>query len=65
MILISKDSSKLVLTKVKTALWGAGFCENLKITNNGNKDVEWDIATAIEGEIYDLWNASYTQGGMI
>ncbi|CAA6817887.1 MAG: Unknown protein [uncultured Sulfurovum sp.] len=59
---LSTDSSDLVLNKTKTAEWGGGFCETLSISNNKNQDIKWEISTPIEGKIYDLWNANYTQG---
>jgi len=61
MDLVSTDSSKLLLTKTRTSSWNSGFCETLKITNNENKDIKWEISTPVEGEIYNLWNANYTQ----
>jgi len=56
------DSSNLVITKNKTANWNNGFCETVKIQNNESQEIEWDISTAVDGKIYDLWNANYTQG---
>jgi cytochrome c553 len=56
------DSSSLVITKNKTANWNNGFCETVKIQNNKNQEIKWNISTDVEGKIYDLWNANYTQG---
>ncbi|CAA6803429.1 MAG: Unknown protein [uncultured Sulfurovum sp.] len=59
---LSEDSSQLILTKTILSTWDGAFCETLKITNNENEDIKWNISTSINGKIYNLWNANYTQG---
>ncbi|CAA6814551.1 MAG: Unknown protein, partial [uncultured Sulfurovum sp.] len=59
---ISEDSSKLILRKINISTWDGAFCETLKITNNESKDIKWNISTPVNGTIYNLWNANYTQG---
>jgi cellulase/cellobiase CelA1/cytochrome c553 len=56
------NSNDLIVSKTKTDSWNNGFCETFKIKNNGSQEIEWDISTDVDGKIYDLWNANYSQG---
>lgn len=55
-----QDSSLLVSQSIN-AEWDEGFCRNVKVTNKSDNDIVWSIEAPIEGDIYTLWNAIYTQ----
>lgn len=58
---ISKDTTSLEVNTIRTSDWDKGFCENVKITNSGDEDVQWNTTTNVDGDIYNLWSAIYTQ----
>ncbi|MEE2902439.1 MAG: DUF1592 domain-containing protein [Myxococcota bacterium] len=37
--------------------WGAGYCNNVTVTNNGAMDEDWVIELDIDGTISNHWNA--------
>jgi len=37
--------------------WGAGYCNNVTVTNNGSTDEDWVIEIDIDGTISSHWNA--------
>ena len=58
---VASDSTNLTVTKTKSSEWDSGFCENVKVTNSDTTDTKWSISTQVDGTIYNLWNAIYTQ----
>jgi len=59
-----ETSENLEIIRVKTSDWDKGFCETVKIYNKGSSSINWNIQIEIQGSIYDLWNANYTQNFM-
>jgi hypothetical protein len=51
----------LKVTQSINAEWNEGFCRNIKVTNSSDSDLVWSITDSVEGDIYTLWNAVYTQ----
>lgn len=43
--------------------WGAGYCAQVKVTNNGTNVSDWNVTFTVDGVIRDLWNAVYVQTG--
>jgi len=43
--------------------WGGGYCAALTVTNNTSAPVEWGLSIAIEGNITNLWNGTWSQNG--
>ena len=37
--------------------WGAGYCNNVTVTNNGTMEEDWVIELDIDGTISNPWNA--------
>ena len=58
---IPQNNGALVVTQSVNAEWNEGFCRNVTVTNTSSQDVIWNITAKIEGDIYTLWNANYTQ----
>ena len=58
---IEIGSSLLSVSKTINAKWNGGFCDNIIISNPTNTDILWNIEILVDGDIYTLWNAEYTQ----
>jgi len=43
--------------------WVSGYCANVDVKNSGSLAVLWQISLPVQGQIYTLWNAIYTQTG--
>lgn len=43
--------------------WGAGYCQQVKVTNTGTATGNWAITIPVIGTINNLWNATWTQAG--
>ncbi len=61
----SVDSTvgKLQISRVSTADWDKGYCETISVTNWDSSSIVWSFNIEVNGTIYDLWNANYTQEG--
>lgn len=43
--------------------WGAGYCAQVVVTNNGAGTEDWVVSFTIDGVVRDIWNARYSQSG--
>ena len=43
--------------------WGAGYCADIFVTNEGDETLTWEFTMPINGEISSLWNANATEVG--
>ena len=43
--------------------WGAGYCVDVAVNNNGGKALQWQFEMPAEGRINNLWNARYQRSG--
>ena len=46
-----------------TSDWGAGYCADVSVNNNGDTRSDWNVTITIEGTIREVWNATYSQDG--
>ncbi|WP_080522433.1 glycoside hydrolase family 5 protein [Methyloprofundus sedimenti] len=53
----------LIVSLVPVSEWETGYCSDVHISNPGNSAVNWRIVLEVEGSIYNLWNAVYSQTG--
>ena len=53
----------LEVKKEISSQWSDGFCENVKVINNSNSAITWDINYKADGEIYNIWSAKYYKRG--
>lgn len=53
----------LQITRVRNSDWESGYCESIDIYNSNDINVVWNVELEVEGSIYNLWNANYTQSG--
>ena len=51
------ETSNLSVQVTNDSDWGAGYCNNVTVTNNGTMPEDWVIELMIEGTINNLWNA--------
>ncbi len=51
----------LSVVQKENANWNDGFCSNVEVINNTDHDIDWKVEFQVNGEIYNLWNAKYTQ----
>jgi endoglucanase len=51
----------LVVTLTTASDWDSGYCADVRIDNPGTMPSDWRITLAIEGTVYNLWNANYSQ----
>ncbi len=58
---ISTDSSNLIMTKEITSQWNGGYCADIKLSNNSDLKIKWDISTTLDGKVFELWSANYAQ----
>lgn len=58
---VSKNSDNLLMKQKVTESWESGFCETVTLNNPTDTDIEWNIVLNLEGEVYKLWDAEYTQ----
>lgn len=58
---VTVDEGELDITRYKTADWQSGYCEIVVIQNSANHSIIWDINIEVEGTVYELWNAIYSQ----
>lgn len=43
--------------------WGAGYCERVRVTNQGGSTGDWAVSLPVSGTINNLWNAVWQQAG--
>ncbi len=43
--------------------WRTGYCNTVKVTNNGTAPLTWRVSISVEGTINNAWNATYTLSG--
>lgn len=43
--------------------WGTGYCANGSVTNDGEASTTWGFTWPVEGEIYNIWEATATTMG--
>jgi hypothetical protein len=43
--------------------WRTGYCNTVKVTNNGTASLTWRVSISVEGTINNAWNARYTPSG--
>jgi len=43
--------------------WGTGYCANGSVTNDGPASTTWGFSWPVEGEIYNIWEATATPMG--
>jgi len=43
--------------------WGTGYCANGSVTNDGAAATTWGFTWPVEGEIYNIWEATATPMG--
>ena len=58
---ISTDSSNLIMTKEMISQWNGGYCADIKLSNNSDLKIKWDISTTLDGKVFELWSANYAQ----
>lgn len=51
------ETSSLNVQVTNDSDWGAGYCNNVTVTNNGSMPEDWVIELMIDGTINSLWNA--------
>jgi hypothetical protein len=51
------ETSSLSVQVLTDSDWGAGYCNNVSVTNNGMMAEDWVIELDIDGNINNLWNA--------
>lgn len=56
-------SDELVVTLTTASDWNSGYCADARIDNPGTAPIDWQITLEIEGTVYNLWNANYSQAG--
>jgi cellulase/cellobiase CelA1 len=44
--------------------WGTGYCADVIIKNNSNKDIDWQVTLDVEGNLKSLWGALYEKNGI-
>ncbi|MEY4768775.1 MAG: hypothetical protein RL637_1414, partial [Pseudomonadota bacterium] len=57
--------SSLKTSVIINSDWGAGYCAEVNVKNQGTQAEIWKVSIEIEGQINSLWNASYVQKGKI
>jgi endoglucanase len=45
------------------SVWNAGYCQRVRVTNQGTAAGNWAITIPVSGTINNLWNATWTQAG--
>ena len=58
---ITQNNGVLEITQTDNANWNEGFCKNVTIKNISSQDIIWDANIEVDGDIYTLWNAEYSQ----
>lgn len=43
--------------------WGTGYCAQVTVTNNSSSSSDWVVSFPIEGNVRNLWSATYEQSG--
>lgn len=43
--------------------WGTGYCAVVTVINNGLSSSDWVVSFPIEGNVRNMWSASYEQNG--
>ncbi len=57
-------SGQQLETKVTTTNdWQSGYCADVTVTNPTSTAIDWQVTFAVEGVVYNLWNANYHQDG--
>lgn len=51
----------LSVVPTTTSDWGAGYCKDVRVTNNGSAPVDWTVRVAAPGNINDFWNGIYSR----
>jgi hypothetical protein len=51
----------LEVTQTQKEAWDGGFCNRVKVKNLSNHSIDWEIEFPVEGDIFNVWSASYTQ----
>jgi endo-1,4-beta-xylanase len=60
----SVTSGSVTATLSTTSDWGAGFCDNVTISNKGSNVTNWTIKIATNGAtLSQIWNAKQTTSG--
>jgi hypothetical protein len=51
----------LTVTQTDNSSWDGGFCKNVQVKNNTSNDIDWEVKFPVNGTIFNLWNANYSQ----
>lgn len=43
--------------------WGGGYCATLTVANQTGSAITWRVTFPVEGVVYDMWNATFSQAG--
>ena len=43
--------------------WGTGYCAVVTVINNGSTSSDWVVSFPIEGNVRNMWSATYQQNG--
>lgn len=43
--------------------WGAGYCANVRVVNQGSTAVTWHASLQAQGKLNQMWNATWSQSG--
>jgi len=57
----AENSQNLTVTQTQSADWDDGFCSEVTVLNRSNQNIDWTIDLPIDGEIFGMWSANYTQ----
>jgi hypothetical protein len=57
----AENSQNLTITQTQSADWDDGFCSEVTVSNSSNQKIDWTIDLKINGEIFGMWGAEYTQ----
>ena len=58
---VGEVSSGLIISETLNSQWNEGYCHNVYIFNPTNETIRWEVEFDVVGEVYNIWNASYTQ----
>ncbi|MEM9488394.1 MAG: DUF1592 domain-containing protein [Myxococcota bacterium] len=43
--------------------WETGYCNTVIVSNDSDRDIDWEITLTVEGTINDNWNSNLVQNG--
>ncbi len=43
--------------------WGAGYCANVRVVNQGSTAATWRASLQVQGKLNQMWNATWSQSG--